>query len=703
VHFADVRTGWAVGDGGTILATRDGGASWEPQHSGTGQDLWGVHFADARTGWAIGKFGTMLRAAHYFMSPSIKDPTAPTMTDGEVDISFAMVRDRVAPIREVLIEARSGEARWSSIGLASPGSDARWRATWKPAAFHIEKGSPIEYRVLIDDGGPPLSPFSIGSFTFAPSPPAWRQLGSWLLERTGTQIAGGIGGAGALFWSLTVLILYWRAPARLLIWHERMPEPVALDEAAKVLEKITFGAFVVLSWIVRISLLFLGTSLRALDAWITDRVDDAQTLLAARVTVQDRQIALDLPVKINSIRYSEPWSELQRLMSRGSPMAMLISGPGGAGKTTLACRIGQRALGTVDRSPLGPYRMLPLLIEADAPEEAAKPDGLYPYLAGLLRPALNERRRITIGLISALLRSGRVLVIVDGLSERSEATRRAFDPQRQGFELYRFIVTSRERAMPGTNTLVEAETIPTGALFDFINRYLEEMEKNGEGTPPSEDRILDACGDLKRLLGDTPCTPLLASMWAREIGAPVDTGRPRGVASLMDSYVRRLLLPVTGGNEASVDRLTQDAAKIAELELGERYRPGYVTRAAALAVLRNLDPANPETRFEVLEKSRLLESPSQDANNVRIAPDPVAEHLVARLHTEELGSDVRGWRSFLDRVRAQGAHEQESPAGFVMALTACTDDEVYGRRIPGLIRQQIKGLSDNLTEDRSAA
>jgi photosystem II stability/assembly factor-like uncharacterized protein len=35
VHFADARTGWAVGEGGTILATRDGDASWELQRSGS--------------------------------------------------------------------------------------------------------------------------------------------------------------------------------------------------------------------------------------------------------------------------------------------------------------------------------------------------------------------------------------------------------------------------------------------------------------------------------------------------------------------------------------------------------------------------------------------------------------------------------------------------------------------------------------------
>ena len=60
VHFADARTGWAVGEGGTIAATRDGGANWAPQHSGTDKYLQGVHLADARTGWAVGEGGTIV-------------------------------------------------------------------------------------------------------------------------------------------------------------------------------------------------------------------------------------------------------------------------------------------------------------------------------------------------------------------------------------------------------------------------------------------------------------------------------------------------------------------------------------------------------------------------------------------------------------------------------------------------------------------
>jgi hypothetical protein len=195
------------------------------------------------------------------------------------------------------------------------------------------------------------------------------------------------------------------------------------------------------------------------------------------------------------------------------------------------------------------------------------------------------------------------------------------------------------------NVIIETETIPSGALYDFIERYLREMEKDGEGKLPSKDRIHYAAGDLERLLNDTPCTPLLATMWAKEIGAPAqpEAFRPRGVASLIESYLRRLLLPAANGNETLVDRLIKDATKIAQRELGGLYIPGYITRATALEIIRTLDPSDPERRFNLLESSRLLESPSRHSDTMHIAPDPVAEHLVARACTEEMGSDVKAW------------------------------------------------------------
>jgi hypothetical protein len=60
VTFADANDGWAVGAGGAILHTTDGGADWTTQDSGGATDLAGVTFADANDGWAVGAGGAIL-------------------------------------------------------------------------------------------------------------------------------------------------------------------------------------------------------------------------------------------------------------------------------------------------------------------------------------------------------------------------------------------------------------------------------------------------------------------------------------------------------------------------------------------------------------------------------------------------------------------------------------------------------------------
>jgi hypothetical protein len=62
IHFhEDGQRGWGVGGGGTILATRDGGTTWQAQSSGTQAHLWSVQFLpDGQRGWAVGVGGTIL-------------------------------------------------------------------------------------------------------------------------------------------------------------------------------------------------------------------------------------------------------------------------------------------------------------------------------------------------------------------------------------------------------------------------------------------------------------------------------------------------------------------------------------------------------------------------------------------------------------------------------------------------------------------
>ncbi len=54
LSFVDARTGWAVGEGGAILHTSDGGATWGQQHSPVNIDWERVTFADPQNGWVLG-------------------------------------------------------------------------------------------------------------------------------------------------------------------------------------------------------------------------------------------------------------------------------------------------------------------------------------------------------------------------------------------------------------------------------------------------------------------------------------------------------------------------------------------------------------------------------------------------------------------------------------------------------------------------
>ena len=52
--FINAWTGWLVGSDGSILATRDGGQTWQPQVSGTDRGLAAVTFVNEREGWVVG-------------------------------------------------------------------------------------------------------------------------------------------------------------------------------------------------------------------------------------------------------------------------------------------------------------------------------------------------------------------------------------------------------------------------------------------------------------------------------------------------------------------------------------------------------------------------------------------------------------------------------------------------------------------------
>jgi HEAT repeat protein len=488
-----------------------------------------------------------------------------------------------------------------------------------------------------------------------------------------------------LLWCFLLLVL-WAFASRKLVelyeWLQMLPVTMAPDDLAGATVAVLLKA---LRMIGVAALLWLGTSRRALDAWIAAQVVKARDQFTRLKVVQDRQITVDLPVRLDGKRLDQLWSALDVLFRQPS-VALLVAGPGGAGKTTLACQIGRRILGD-EGPPIGGFSCLPLFIDRDL-EVSETETGFVAFLTGALR-AMVGVPRLSSKLVEALVLSGRVLVIVDGLSERNEITRRAFDPTRAGFPVMRLVVTSRNADRVRMSTVIETLAIPPDSLYSFINRYVCAIAAQSGTQSPGEADILEACAQLKRLLRDEPTTPLFAAMWSEEIGCANESAAKRieSVAELIDSYVERLLAPSAGGNAAQLDSLRLDLTAIALRELGDDLTPRWLTRTQVLGALRERDTNAPESRFDTLLGSRLTEADSRNSELIRIAQDPIAEHLAARARVEELAGDTKKWRAFLNVLRQRGR-----PAGFVDALRACLQARGYGHQaypVSEIVKQQL--------------
>ena len=64
VFFVDANTGYAVGVGGTILKTEDAGSTWVALASGTSNHLAAAFFTDSKTGYVVGDQGTILKTTN---------------------------------------------------------------------------------------------------------------------------------------------------------------------------------------------------------------------------------------------------------------------------------------------------------------------------------------------------------------------------------------------------------------------------------------------------------------------------------------------------------------------------------------------------------------------------------------------------------------------------------------------------------------
>jgi photosystem II stability/assembly factor-like uncharacterized protein len=158
VSFADARNGWAVGHGGVILHTADGGETWalQRQDVAVDQPLLTVYFRDAQHGWAGGLWSLLLSTQDGGQTWQKVD--LPAQAGGKrSDLNLLKIFGApagqlyIAAERGTVLSSGDGGASWQYLSTGSKAS--LWSGTAVGAHTLLVGGLGGRMLRSIDDGG----------------------------------------------------------------------------------------------------------------------------------------------------------------------------------------------------------------------------------------------------------------------------------------------------------------------------------------------------------------------------------------------------------------------------------------------------------------------------------------------------------------------------------------------------------------------
>jgi HEAT repeat protein/cation transport regulator ChaB len=499
----------------------------------------------------------------------------------------------------------------------------------------------------------------------------------WLIAATAVYFVLGIS---------VCLILLWRAPLQLLRFTEILPRRADL----KLPEKLG-GMRLRLRYVLFVGL--FEQNRRVLDAWIEAQAPTARRSFREKPTVRDRRIRVQVPVLLNDELVPNLTPEHLRQVFETPRGCVLIHGEGGAGKTSLACEIALWGMADeVSRRLVPGHLILPVLLEHDF--EYASPSGgpvLLDAIRGELTNLLGLERPLDRDWLRHLLRRRQVVVIIDSVSELSEATRRAIGFGHPEFPVNALMVTSRVREELGgiQHNTIQPQRIAERRIGEFLGDYLSLRESRSLF---DTDEFQEMCQKLRRMMSGADISVLFAKLYVDQ----VVLGKKGLTAEVPGTIPDIALMYLNEINRAGRQRYADDRAihraakKVAWACVRKRYRSGRADRIDVLIAIE--DEPDPEVVLRDFEQRLKLVATIGPGRNVLVFTlDALAEYLAAMFVVEANGADLNRWREFLQHAQAvPGSREERN--GFLSAVRDCCLAYEGQERVPPEIFEKLERL-----------
>lgn len=659
VATAEASHLWAAGQAGVLLHSTDGGLNWNALSTGTAANLWAISIEE-RHGrvWVSGEDGVLLRGELRSEGPAVSA------------VRIASVGSRSRLTADVVHCCQAGTSAGLVVSAATQQTmPVGYFATL--GSVEVSRSGPAEIEVAPRDAGLRSGDdvwyrIDVSGLGFRHAlliGPVVYDRFAWFRSYRGYVLAGAayallLAAVGACFVGRPDWM--WRV----YFWSRR-PQNAELPRFGEAIAAATGLASGALAFATLVP--WLARRQRVLDAWVESSAPAALAQFEAEGETRAVGDYVPLPVEVHSMLGREvvdqPSARTFRVIA-ASECAIEVLGSGGAGKTTLAFALARWASERALADRLLDHRALPLLIDEDT-------EDLLNTVTARLRAI--TRCRVTDDFAKELISSGRLVLILDRLSERSEATRLHFSRGVSQLRARCLVWTTRRTiAVEGVQSVtmrplpLSPEMVPVFALA------VVAPERRNRTLPQQQIEVVSKVVELLARHGIQEVSPLLVRLYVLRAMSALDAHEgldslPSSIPDVYSDFVRHLIRPRDSDAQA-----VEECLMVAQAVAAACLQPDFIPKEVPWSEVAHTELAAVPTerigdRLEQLVGSGLLvERASGRGRVVRFQQDPVAEWLGAIRICQLCGTQESEWKVLSHRLATEG-----SVSNFLEIITVC--------------------------------